>query len=64
MKRALENGYTIIRISQLDIFHDKIDWQTLLTNVIKPYDEPCIKYLSSIDKLYDEHKYIMAELLS
>lgn len=40
MKCANENGYTIIRILQEDVFYNKYDWKTELLNVIKEYSTP------------------------
>jgi very-short-patch-repair endonuclease len=42
MDCALENGYSIIRIKQDDIWNNKIDWKEILTNSIKKYDTPII----------------------
>lgn len=38
--KALENGYSIIRISQEDVFKDKNDWEHILENKIKNYESP------------------------
>ena len=42
MDCALENGCSIIRIKQDDIWNNKIDWKEILTNSIKKYDTPII----------------------
>jgi len=49
MKLANDNGYSIIRIFQPDVYYDKNDWENKLTNCIKKYDEPTNIYISSID---------------
>jgi len=54
-KCANENGYTVIRLLQDDVFRDKINWQERLLEKIKPYDTPEIHYISTTD-CYDNHK--------
>jgi very-short-patch-repair endonuclease len=39
MKQANENNYSVIRISQEDVWNDKNDWQNKLLNSIKKYDK-------------------------
>lgn len=59
MKSTLDHGYSIIRISQEDIYKDNIDWQELLKNNIKKYDNPNCIYISKTLELYDSHKNLM-----
>jgi len=42
MKQAKNNGYSMIRIFQEDIYNDKNDWENKTKEVIKLYDEPTI----------------------
>jgi len=42
MECALENGYSIIRIKQDDVWNNKIDWKEILLNNIKQYDSRII----------------------
>jgi len=42
MKSALENGYSLIRIKQDDVWNNKIDWENILINSIKLYETPQI----------------------
>lgn len=49
MKLARENGYSILRIYQPDIFSNKLDWKTYLSKLIK-VNKPSIVYLSLKDK--------------
>jgi hypothetical protein len=56
MKCALNNGYSLIRILQDDVYHDKVDWQYILEELIdnfknKRYDKPTVIYLS------ENHEY-------
>lgn len=44
--RSLENGYTIIRLYQPDVFDNKIEWKQLLQKVVKTYNTPQIIILS------------------
>lgn len=48
--RVLSNGYSVIRIYQKDVIHDKNDWQTKLLDAIKAYETPTIVYISSGDQ--------------
>lgn len=52
MKLAKENGYTIIRILQQDIWDDKNDWENKLEKVLIKYDEPTCFFIGC------EKKYI------
>ena len=40
IRRAIENGYTVIHFSQEDVLNDRNDWQTKLLSAIKRYDTP------------------------
>nr|WRK65429.1 restriction endonuclease [Marseillevirus futianmevirus] len=42
---AIKNGYSVLRILQEDVWNDKIDWENLLLEYIKDYDEPIVKNL-------------------
>lgn len=54
MNKAIENGYTIIRIFQEDVYYDKNDWLNKLTNSIKIYETPTRIFISSGDQ-YVKH---------
>jgi very-short-patch-repair endonuclease len=56
MKLALENGYSIIRISQEDVFNNTIDWKNLLRKNIKTYKIPKVTYISKDSDLYINYK--------
>lgn len=66
MKKALENGYSIIRISQEDIWYDKYDWKNdtinCICNFINLYKIPTVFYLSNNKKLYNNYKIIMNDM--
>jgi len=49
MRFANNNGYTIIRIFQEDIWHDKNDWLNKLKSCLYIHNVPEIIYLSSGD---------------
>lgn len=55
MKKANENGYTIIRILQDDVYKDKNDWKNKLIESIKIYDKPLYIYISNNNE-YDIYK--------
>ena len=42
---ALEHGYSVIRIIQMDVFEDRYDWQTRLKNTIENIGECEVEYL-------------------
>jgi very-short-patch-repair endonuclease len=45
MQLAKKKGYSMIRIIQEDVWHDKYNWQQKLMQYIKAYDEPQNIYL-------------------
>jgi len=68
MQMALKNGYTVIRIYQVDIYNDKNNWEAQTIDAIKKNDKPTIicigcqdmylKHLSVINEEYcDKKKY-------
>jgi very-short-patch-repair endonuclease len=56
MKQALLNGYSILRISQEDIWRDRFDWKTACKEHIKLHPTPSVFYLAKDLHLYDKHK--------
>ena len=57
MKCANENGYSIIRIVQEDVFKDKYNWlQQLLENIGKIVSEKIVQNIYMCNK--DEYKYL------
>jgi hypothetical protein len=55
MKKALEQGYSCIRILQNDVYRDHNDWQMNLTEAIKKYEQPTIIYIDN-GGMYDIYK--------
>jgi very-short-patch-repair endonuclease len=55
-KAAIQNGYSVIRISQEDIFNNTIDWQEMINDNVKEYSQPTCVYISKDPNLYDKHK--------
>lgn len=49
MKCANENGYSIIRILQENVFNDKNDWKNKLKESIKEYDNPSNIFIGDKD---------------
>jgi very-short-patch-repair endonuclease len=62
MSKALENGISIIRLLQDDVWNDKNDWNNKLKNAIKIYEIPEVIYLSD-NKIYELHQDDMKKLL-
>ena len=56
MVKAMEQGYSFIRIFQEDIWNDKIDWKNLILDNLKIRYKPIVLYFSSIETLYNNHQ--------
>jgi very-short-patch-repair endonuclease len=54
--KALENGYSVIRIYQIDVFNDKNDWENKLKQAIDTIQSNSVVYISSNINLYDVYK--------
>jgi hypothetical protein len=63
MKKALENNHHIIRISQHDVWKNKIDWKKLLLESINKIPKNEVEYISKETSLYDNHKNKMSSIL-
>lgn len=59
---ALENGYTVIRIFQLDVWHNKNNWEYELLKSIKKYNNPKCIFISSSNN-YDKLKKFLKNTL-
>ncbi len=58
MKCAMDNGYTVVRLNQTDIWSDNFDWKDELQEIIKDKrDTPTSIFLTSDKKIniYDDH---------
>lgn len=53
MITAKENGYSVIRIFQEDVYNNKMDWKTFLKNNIQRYETRTFIYLSSDIDIYN-----------
>jgi very-short-patch-repair endonuclease len=60
MKMAMENGYSIIRILQKNIWNDIDNWETKFNDVYKYYDEPEVICIGCEIK-YKKHNEINEE---
>jgi len=59
MKKALENGFSVIRILQEDIYYNSYNWQTALLSAIQSISsKPEVKYLCNENE-YNEHIELM-----
>lgn len=54
MKCAVKNGFSVIRLLQEDVCHNRIDWKNKLTNCIKHYDKPVIIFIEE-SNMYVDH---------
>ena len=58
MKKAIENGYSVIRIRQIDFYKNLLDHKKIL-ELIKQYDKPTVICLAIDQHIYDNHmKYL------
>lgn len=60
-KKAIENGYSIIRILQEDIFDDKNDWENKLKKYLHSYDKLNCIFINNKDE-YDKMREGMEEI--
>lgn len=60
MKCALEDGYTVIRIIQEDVWNDSYDWKKVLSDIISqaPYDTPRVFYHDEKDRYINHQNYM------
>ena len=60
MKCAINNGYSIIRLLQEDVYYNRKNWKEILINNIKLYNEPKIMFIDKnntyINHIDDEIK--------
>lgn len=65
MKKAMENGYTVIRILQVDIWEDKYDWKKKIEKFIHEYDTPECIFLSKGDeyKCFEKKYYQIKKII-
>ena len=66
MKKAIQNGYTVIRILQEDVYNDRNNWKEWLKSKIKECEESkeCLVFFPE-RKDYDKHKenYVRVQAL-
>jgi hypothetical protein len=55
MNVALKNGYSVLRIYQLDIWNDTIDWRQEILDNMYIRSKPEIICISSIPGIYNNH---------
>ena len=49
MKCAIDNGYSVIRLLQEEVWYNKIDWQNALKTYVKQYEKPVIIFIEHND---------------
>ena len=47
MKKCLENGYSVIRLLQTDVYENKNNWEEKLSNAIMLYDTPKVIFIDN-----------------
>ena len=55
MVEAFKHEFTIIRIFQEDVFHDRNDWHNKLISCIKKYDKNKIIFIEAVEEVYSQH---------
>jgi hypothetical protein len=58
MHKALQRGYSCIRLLQSDVWHDKNDWQSKLLTAIHVYEFPTVIFINH-EKEYDVYRQLM-----
>lgn len=61
MKNALNNGYSIIRIIQEDVYYDRNNWEIKLKEGIKKYDTPEVLYIDNQQNRYKVYQQKMLD---
>lgn len=57
MKLALENGYSVVRMKQEDVYYNTIDWKGAIVRRIALYSRPIVRYVwLRGDKDYDKYR--------
>jgi very-short-patch-repair endonuclease len=62
MKCAREEGYSMIRISQEDIWNNRLDWKTILSSHIHRYDTPEFILISTNNEYDSYHKQSIEDI--
>lgn len=60
MKCANENGYSVIRLLQINVYDDKNNWEQFLRDAIQKCDGTCNIYID-VDDIYANHIKLMDE---
>lgn len=63
MCAALNMGMRIIRISQEDVWRNKIDWKFILMQKLNESNAAPVEYIAKDPHLYDKHKELLQEAL-
>ncbi|AMQ10961.1 restriction endonuclease [Brazilian marseillevirus] len=56
---AVENGYSVLRLLQEDVWDDKIDWKKLLIENVRDYEEPVVKNLWTEQDIFEQAKKLV-----
>lgn len=59
--KALENGYSVIRVLQEDVLYDKNDWESKLTNCLYLHKKPTCIFITNKNE-YDKLKKELKEV--
>ena len=54
MKCAINNGYSVIRLLQEDVYYNRQNWKQILIDNIKYYQEPIIIFIDK-NNIYINH---------
>lgn len=56
MECANKNGYSVIRVLQMDVYNDKYNWKEQLIKLLVKHDESKNFYIASQMEKYDKHR--------
>jgi very-short-patch-repair endonuclease len=54
-KMAIDNGYSVLRIYQPDIFNERLDWRQTILDNLKLREKPVTICISSNPEIYNRH---------
>jgi len=58
MKLAIDNGISILRIYQPDIWSDKIDWKKYISNNLYTRSMPTVTTVANDPEIYNNHNVL------
>lgn len=63
MKKAIENGYSVVRVLQEDVYYNRNNWEMKLSSVIRSFESPCVIFIDYKNQ-YKKHMETMEEYVT